>query len=48
MKKSFFRVLNKFNKAFLPKLSKKDPLKLTKFEKILLGYKYYVLINSLD
>ena len=48
MRKRFFRVLNKINKAVLPKLSKKDPLKLTKFEKLLLGYKYYVLINSLD
>lgn len=48
MKKSFFKALNKFNQAVLPKFGKKDPLKLSKFEKLILGYKYYVLINSLD
>ncbi|MBX2951903.1 MAG: hypothetical protein KF870_05325 [Leadbetterella sp.] len=48
MKKSFFRFLNKVNKAVLPKYSKKDPMKLTKFEQAVVAYKYYVLINSLD
>jgi hypothetical protein len=48
MKKEFFKILHKFNKAVLPKLSKKDPLKLTKFEQALVAYKYYVLINSLE
>ncbi|ODS86186.1 MAG: hypothetical protein ABS46_01395 [Cytophagaceae bacterium SCN 52-12] len=48
MKKQFFRMLNKLNKALLPKLSKKDPVKLSKFERALAGFKYYVLINSLD
>jgi len=41
-------MLNKLNKALLPKLSKKDPVKLSKFERALAGFKYYVLINSLD
>jgi hypothetical protein len=48
MKKEFFKILHKFNKTVLPKLSKKDPLKLTKFEQALVAYKYYVLINSLE
>lgn len=48
MKKSVFRFLNKINKKFLPKLSDKDPLKLTKFQKGIMAYKYFVLINSLD
>lgn len=48
MKRAFFQLLHKFNKAALPKLSKKDPLKLTKFEQAVVAYKYYVLINSLE
>ena len=48
MKKSIFRFLNKINKAVLPKLSDKDPLKLTKIQKGILAYRYFVLINSMD
>ncbi|SDH59130.1 hypothetical protein SAMN05421846_101244 [Chryseobacterium taeanense] len=48
MKKSFFRWLNKVNKAVLPKLSDKDPTKLTKIQKAILAYRYFVLVNSLD
>ncbi|SIQ17032.1 hypothetical protein SAMN05880574_1075 [Chryseobacterium sp. RU37D] len=48
MKKSFFRMMNKFNKAILLKLSNKDPNTLTKFEKGILAYRYFVLVNSLD
>ncbi|RKT01120.1 hypothetical protein [Chryseobacterium daecheongense] len=48
MKKSFFRLLNRINKAILPKLSNKDPNKLTKLQKGILAYRYFVLINSLD
>lgn len=48
MKKSFFRFLNKVNKAVLPKLSDKDPNKLTKLQKGILAYRYFVLINSMD
>ncbi|WP_294284514.1 hypothetical protein [uncultured Chryseobacterium sp.] len=48
MKKSFFRFLNKINKAVLPKLSDKDPNSLTKFQKGILAYRYFVLINSLE
>jgi hypothetical protein len=48
MKKSFFRLLNVINKKVLPKLSKKDPNRLTKIEKGILAYRYFVLVNSLD
>lgn len=48
MKRSFFKMLNKINQILLPKYSKKDPLKLTKFERAVMGYKYYVLINSME
>ena len=36
------------NKAILPKLSDKDPNKLTKIQKAILAYRYFVLINSLE
>lgn len=48
MKKQFFKILNKINQKILPKYSKKDPLTLTKFDKAIVGWKYFVLINSLD
>ncbi|PWN61559.1 hypothetical protein C1634_009735 [Chryseobacterium viscerum] len=48
MKKSFFRLLNAVNKKILPKLSNKDPNHLTKIEKGVLAYRYFVLVNSLD
>ncbi|MDY0933185.1 hypothetical protein [Chryseobacterium sp. CFBP8996] len=48
MKKSIFRFLNKMNKAVLPKLSDKDPTKLTKVQKAILAYRYFVLTNLLD
>ncbi|PRB00152.1 hypothetical protein CQ046_20070 [Chryseobacterium sp. MYb7] len=48
MKKSFFRLLNAVNKKVLPKLSGKDPNSLTKIEKGILAYRYFVLVNSLD
>lgn len=48
MKKSFFKLVNKINKAILPKLSDKDPNTLTKVQKGILAYRYFVLTNSLD
>ncbi|MBT2620889.1 hypothetical protein [Chryseobacterium paludis] len=48
MKKSFFSLLNKINKKILPKLSDKDPGSLTKIQKGILAYRYFVLINSMD
>jgi len=48
MKKSFFRMLNSVNKKLLPKLSDKDPNTLTKIQKGILAYRYFVLVQSLD
>ncbi|WP_165319183.1 hypothetical protein [Sphingobacterium sp. SGG-5] len=48
MKKYLFRLLNKLNKAFLPKYSKLDPSKLSKLQQAVVAYRYYVLINALD
>ncbi len=46
--KVVFKVLNKLNKRLLPTLSKKDPLKLTKFEQALTAFRYWILLKSLD
>ena len=48
MKKSLFKFLAKFNKAVLPSMAQKDLTKLTKMQKALVGYRYWVTINSLD
>lgn len=48
MRKAFFSILNKVNRAALPKLSQKDPAKLTKWQQAVLAYRYYVLTQSLD
>lgn len=46
--KFIFKALNKLNKKILPSLFKKDPTKLTKFQQALTGYRYWVLLKSLD
>lgn len=48
MKKQFFRIINKINQKVLPKYSKEDPAKLTKFQQAIVAFRYFVLINSKD
>jgi hypothetical protein len=48
MKRLVFKILVKINKSILPSLYKKDPLKLTTFQKAILGYRYWVLTQSLS
>lgn len=50
MKKSFFKVLAKVNKAILPSFTKKglDISKATKFQLAIIGWRAYVTLNSLD
>lgn len=48
MKKQVFKILAKLNKVILPSLYKKDPNKLTAFQKVILGYRYWVLTKTLD
>lgn len=48
MKKQVFKFLAKLNKVILPSLYKKDPNKLTTFQKAILGYRYWVLTKALD
>jgi hypothetical protein len=48
MKQLFFKTLVKINKVLLPSLYQNDPMKLTKFQKAILGYKYWTLTHSLS
>ncbi len=48
MQKSIFKLLLKFNKTFLPSVSKLNVYKMSKMDKALVGYKYWVLLNALD
>lgn len=47
MKKSIFKLLASLNKVILPRYSKKDITKLSKFEKAIVGYRYWVTLNAL-
>ncbi|MEO6902939.1 MAG: hypothetical protein ABI315_07280 [Bacteroidia bacterium] len=47
MKKQVFTLLAKFNRIFLPKYSNRDLSKLKKWEKAIVGYKYWITCNAL-
>lgn len=46
MKKEFFKLLVKLNNIVLPSYYRKDPLKLTSFQKAILGFRYWALMNA--
>jgi hypothetical protein len=46
-RKLFFKILAKVNKLVIPSLYKKDIVKLKSYEKVILGYRYWVTKNSL-
>ncbi len=48
LKKAFFKIMARINKIIMPKYSKKDITKLTKFEKAMVGYRYFITKNALD
>jgi hypothetical protein len=48
MKKAFFKVLSKLNRVLLPSVSKLNVNKLSKTDKLLVAYKYWVTLNVLD
>jgi hypothetical protein len=48
MKKSFYKVLARINKAILPRISKKDLNRLSVVDKAIVAYRYWVTINALD
>jgi hypothetical protein len=48
MKKSLFKVLATLNKWVLPQYSKRDLSKLSKFDQVLIAFRYWVTKNSLE
>ncbi|MFM7430076.1 MAG: hypothetical protein ACKO1F_09280 [Flammeovirgaceae bacterium] len=48
MKKSLFNLLAKINKTLMRSFGKKDLTKLSKLEKAMVAYRYWVTTNALD
>jgi len=50
MRKQFFKILAKFNKAISPSFGKKqvDMSKAKKWQMAIIGWRYYITKNSLD
>ncbi|NOS93871.1 MAG: hypothetical protein HOP30_18290 [Cyclobacteriaceae bacterium] len=46
--KNLFKVLASVNKVILPRYSKKDITKLSKLEKAIVAYRYWITLNALD
>ncbi len=47
MKLAFFRLLAKINKAVLPSYARKDLTKLSKIDKAIIGWRYWVTKRAL-
>jgi hypothetical protein len=47
-KKQLFKILARLNKVVMPRFSRKDITRLSKIEKGLIAYRYWVTLNSLD
>ncbi len=45
--KTIYKILAKINRVLLPKMSDKDLTKLTKFQKAIVAYRYWITKNSL-
>jgi hypothetical protein len=48
MKKSLFKALARINRWVLPRYSKRDLNKLSKFDQALIAFRYWVTKNSLE
>lgn len=48
LKKKLFKALAKINKLVLPKYSQRDLSKLSKIDKALVAYRYWVTTNALE
>ena len=46
--KAFFKFLAVLNKTLLPKYYKTDLNKLSKFQKVIIAYKYWVTSNAIS
>jgi len=48
MKKTFFKLLARLNKAIMPRYSRRDINQLSKLDKALVAYRYWVTRHALD
>ena len=48
VKKSLFKILARINKVIVPRYSQRDISKLSKFDKVLVAYRYWVTVNALE
>lgn len=48
MKKIAFQVLAKLNKLLLPRYSQRDITKLSKLDKAIVAYRYWVTIHAIE
>lgn len=48
MKKNLFKLLAQLNKLILPRYSKRDINKLSKIDKALVAYRYWVTLHALE
>lgn len=48
MKKMAFQILAKVNKVILPRYSKRDITKLSKVDKAIVAFRYWVTIHALE
>lgn len=44
---SLFRILARINKVIMPRYSQRDISKLSKTDKVLVAYRYWVTLNAL-
>jgi len=47
IKKSIFKSLARINKIILPRYSRRDLTTLSKFDKLIIAYRYYITKNAL-
>jgi hypothetical protein len=47
MKKSLFRLLASINRVMLPRYSKRDITRLSKLDKAIVAYRYWITKNAL-
>ncbi len=48
MKRTFFKVLSKINKTILPSYRHRNLERLSKFDQLIIGYKYWVTKHYFD
>ncbi|MBK8289987.1 MAG: hypothetical protein IPK96_02535 [Flammeovirgaceae bacterium] len=48
MNKFVFKTLAKINKLIMPRFSQRDIARLSKIEKAMVAYRYWVTINALE